>query len=187
MTVPAGSYPIGPANGRLLLRTYRTGLAARVGHDLVIEAAAWRGSVTVPETGPGQAEVRVVVDMAALRVRDGTGGVVALAERDIREIESNLRKVLRVDTCPAATFVSTQVRSAQLAGGVVQGVVQGLLTLAGASAPLELAVTLTGDATARATGSVVQTRWGIKPYTAMLGALKLRDAVDVEAEVRIGS
>ena len=31
--------------------------------------------------------------------------------------------------------------------------------------------------------SVLQTRWGIKPYTAMLGALKVADRVDVEFEV----
>ena len=38
----------------------------------------------------------------------------------------------------------------------------------------------------RATGTIVQTSFGIKPYTGFFGALKVRDAVDfeVEAEVR---
>ena len=35
------------------------------------------------------------------------------------------------------------------------------------------------------TGSavIVQSRWGIRPYTAFLGALKLRDEVEVEFDV----
>ena len=35
----------------------------------------------------------------------------------------------------------------------------------------------------RAEGTVVQTAYGIKPYTAFLGALKVRDAVGLEATV----
>ena len=31
--------------------------------------------------------------------------------------------------------------------------------------------------------SVLQTRWGIKPFTAMMGTLKVADRVDVEFEV----
>jgi hypothetical protein len=31
----------------------------------------------------------------------------------------------------------------------------------------------------------VQSRWGIKPYSAFFGALKLRDAVDIEVEATL--
>ena len=31
--------------------------------------------------------------------------------------------------------------------------------------------------------SVLQTRWGIKPFTAMMGTLRVADRVDVEFEV----
>jgi len=35
------------------------------------------------------------------------------------------------------------------------------------------------------TTTVVQSGFGIKPYSAMLGALRVRDAVEVRAEVRL--
>jgi hypothetical protein len=34
---PPGSYTFGPQNGRIVVRTYREGLAQAIGHDLVIE------------------------------------------------------------------------------------------------------------------------------------------------------
>jgi hypothetical protein len=39
--------------------------------------------------------------------------------------------------------------------------------------------------TYRGTGTVVQSAYGIKPYTAFFGALKVRDTVDVEVEATI--
>ena len=35
------------------------------------------------------------------------------------------------------------------------------------------------------TTTVVQSSFGVKPYSAMLGALRVRDAVEVRAEVRL--
>ena len=39
----------------------------------------------------------------------------------------------------------------------------------------------------RATGTVVQSAYGIKPYTGFFGALKVRDAVDFEVEAERGA
>lgn len=39
----------------------------------------------------------------------------------------------------------------------------------------------------RATATVAQTRWGIKPYSAFLGALKLADEVGIEVDATLGS
>jgi hypothetical protein len=41
------------------------------------------------------------------------------------------------------------------------------------------------DTLLKASCQVVQSRFGIKPYTGMLGALKIADAVEVRAEVRL--
>ncbi|MEU8262674.1 YceI family protein [Micromonospora sp. NPDC048999] len=38
----------------------------------------------------------------------------------------------------------------------------------------------------RATAVVAQSAYGIKPYSAFLGALKVRDDVEVEIEVDLG-
>ena len=40
-----------------------------------------------------------------------------------------------------------------------------------------------GGSVLRGWGTVTQSTWGIKPYTAFLGALRLADEVRVESEV----
>jgi hypothetical protein len=51
--------------------------------------------------------------------------------------------------------------------------------------PLQLEVSRLGAGRYRARGQVVQSEYGIKPYTALFGALKLADPVGVEAEVDV--
>ena len=34
---------VGPADGSLVVKTYREGVAAKVGHDLVIDVTEWAG------------------------------------------------------------------------------------------------------------------------------------------------
>jgi len=193
--LPSGYLDIGPSNGHLRLRTYREGLAARAGHDLVLEAAEWHGRVHLPSDAGGSAsvdagaggsapvdaptgagiEVEVEVDLRRLEVREGTGGVKPLTEKDKADIRKAMGKQLRVDDQPIATFRSSSVR--------VEGeraTVEGELSIAGQSHPLALDVRRETDGTITGTTQVVQSSWGVKPYSGFFGALKLRDAVDVE-------
>ena len=55
--------------------------------------------------------------------------------------------------------------------------ISGTLTLAGSTRPVRLQVSQTGPDHYHATTSVRQSDFGIKPYTAFLGALRVRDAV----------
>ena len=48
-------------------------------------------------------------------------------------------------------------------------------------------VSKTGDGRYRATATVIQSQFGIKPYSGMLGALKLRDDVEVEVTVDLST
>jgi polyisoprenoid-binding protein YceI len=180
MAVAAGEYEIGPPTGRLLVRTFRQGVAAKAGHDLLIEVAGWEGRVTVPADSAAQPAVSVRVDLGTLQVLEGTGGVKPLSEGDKKQIRETMHKVLQVDRDRYATFTST--------GAEVQGdsaVVEGDLALFGQTHPLRLDVRQRDDGTVAGTASVVQTQWGIKPYTGFFGALKLRDAVDIEFTVAL--
>lgn len=175
---PSGnSHLVGPEHGRLLLRTSRQGVAGAAGHDLTIEVDRWSGAVVVADAPP-DSSVEVTVQLATLRVLEGTGGVKPLSDRDKREIAQTARRLLDTDHHPEATFVSTGVRES--ASG---GVIEGTLTLRGRQRPIELTVTDLGKGRYRAVGEVAQSAYGIKPYTAFFGALKLADRVRVEAEV----
>lgn len=179
MALQAGRHHLGPEHGSILLRTFRDGLAAQAGHDLTIEAARWSGEFAVGDD-PAQLSLEVRIDMGALVVRDGSGGIKPLTDRDKREIAVTARKVLGADRHPEATFSATDLR--QSGSG---GVITGTLTLAGRTRPLRLNVSETGPDAYRATTSVVQSEFGIRPYSGFLGALKVRDAVDVQVDVSL--
>ncbi len=178
MAVLAGRHQLGPDRGRIILRTFRDGLAAQAGHDLTIEATRWSAVLGVNEDlSPADLDVRI--DMGALVVRDGTGGVKPLSDRDRREIAVTARKVLASDRHPEAVFAAAGFEP--VAGG--GGEVSGTLTIRGQTRPLRIHVTPTGADHYHAEAQVVQSDYGIKPYTAFLGALRVRDAVDIAVDL----
>ncbi len=138
----------------------------------------WTGELVVAENKtPVSLEARI--DMHALSVREGSGGLKPLTDRDRREIAGTARRLLSSDQHPEAVFTAT--RFTPDGDG---GVIEGDFTLRGMSRPLRLQVTAAGTGY-RITGVVAQSSYGIKPYTAFFGALKVRDAVDIEADVEL--
>ncbi len=175
--VAPGRYDLGPDVGRIVLRTFRDGLAAHAGHDLTIEATIWNGDLTMGEQGiPVALEVRIRTD--SLVVREGVRGIKPLTDRDRREIAVTARRLLASDRHPDAVYTADKFEPKN--GG---GLIEGTFTLAGNSRPLRIEVTDTGQDRYGATTSVVQSAYGIRPYTAFFGALKVRDAVDIEVEI----
>ena len=164
--------------GRIVLHTFRDGLAATAGHDLTIEAGRWSGELTVNDDGK-PAELLVQVDMGSLIVREGTGGIKPLTDRDRREIAVTARKTLAADRYPEATFAAAEFEPGADGGGAITGT----LTLAGVTRPLRWQVTKTGPDAYHAAATVVQSAHGIKPYTGFFGALRVRDAVNVDVDV----
>lgn len=177
VSISGSSHRVGPALGRLVLRTSREGIAARAGHDLTIEVSGWSGEVLVAGD-PAASAVDVTAQLGTLRVVAGSGGMKPLSDRERREIAQTARRLLDSDRQPEARFVSTVVRNG--AGG---GTIEGTLSLRGKENPLVLTVTELGDGRYRATGEIMQSAYGIKPFTALLGALKLADRVEIEAEL----
>jgi polyisoprenoid-binding protein YceI len=178
MAVKAGRHQLGTDRGRVVLHTFRDGLAAQAGHDLTIEVGRWSGELTLnDDLSPAALDLRV--DLNSLIVREGTGGLKPLSDRDRREIGVTARKTLGTDRHPEATFTAAQFEPDSDGGGLIKGT----LTLAGQARPLSLRVRQTGPDRYHATGQVVQSEHGIKPYSGFLGALRVRDAVDVDADV----
>ena len=178
MAVHPGRLQLGTDRGRIVLHTFRDGLAAQAGHDLTIEVRRWSGELTVNED-LSPADLEVQIDLGSLIVRDGTGGLKALTDRDRREIAVTARKTLGADRHPEASFSATEFKPDGDGGGTVTGT----LTLAGVARPLRVQVAKTGPDRYHAATLVVQSAYGIKPYTGFLGALRVRDAVDVDVDV----
>ena len=158
----------GPETGSLEVHTYREGVAAKVGHDLIIEVTRWEGS---DEGGT----LELTADPRSLRVREGHRGVKPLTDKDRDEIRKTIEaKVL--GTQPIA-FRSTLV---------ADDAVEGELTIAGATRPVAFRLEREGDRV-RATVRVVQSQWGIKPYRGLMGALKVRDDVEVVLDAPVAT
>jgi YceI-like domain len=175
MAIAPGRHTAGPDTGSLRIKTYREGVAAKVGHDLVIEVGSWDATV---ESGPGEMAVELRGDSTSLRVLSGERGVKPLSDRDRDEIRKNIDdKILR--RMPIE-FRSTAVRPSgdELA-------VDGELTLAGSTQPVSARLTLGADGRLTGTIPVVQSQWGIKPYRGMMGALKVRDEVEILIDVQL--
>jgi polyisoprenoid-binding protein YceI len=168
---------IGPERGRLLLRTGREGVAAQAGHDLTIEVTRWSGELVLADELT-ESTLTVTAETGSLQVVAGTGGLKPLSERDKREIVTTARKLLDVEHQPQATFAATKITT-QGKGGVVDGV----LTVRGTQHSFRLSVGHPSEKLFRASGTLAQSDYGIKPYTAFFGALRLADSVTVEAEL----
>lgn len=183
----AGTYSLGPANGQLVLKTGRTGLGRRAGHDLTIEITQWEATATVDPADPAASSVTVTVDVDSFAVREGAGGVKPLTDGDRAEIKRTLqREILHTDRHPSITFQSTQVT-----GTPESFAIEGELTILDQTRP----VTVRGSAhdggdggdRLRGGATVVQSQFGIKPYSAFFGALKLADEVEIGFELGVPS
>jgi polyisoprenoid-binding protein YceI len=166
-------YELGPDNGTLAVRTSRTGTVAKAGHDLLIHVTKWTGKL---ETGDAPS-VALDADATSLKVREGTGGMMALDDGDLANIEQTIDDdVLKRQDI---SFRSTRVE--ETADGLS---VTGDLTLRGTTRPVAFDLGV-ADGRVRGTAVVKQTEWGMKPYTALFGALKVADEVRVEIDAAL--
>jgi len=180
--IPAGTYNLGPGEATLLVHTIREGMAKKVGHDLSIEVTRWNATVNV-DADITRSTATATADTRSMEVREGHGGVKPLSDGDRRDIEKNINdKVLKTDKYPEITFRSTRVEGNE-SGPLT---VHGDLTIVGNTRPARLEVTF-DQASGRAKGTmtVVQSEFGIKPFSAMMGALKVRDAIELTIEAPI--
>ena len=179
MSIQAGTYRLGNDTGTLSVRTGRTGAAAKAGHNLVIAVTSWEATL---EVGADAADTHLALsaDGASLRVLEGTGGMQALGEDDKASIEQTIQDDVLKQR--GITFRSTTVQSAPDATRLS---VEGDLTLVGTTHPISFDLAVADDGTLSGGAVVKQTSWGIKPYSALFGALKVVDEVEIRIDARL--
>jgi hypothetical protein len=158
--------------------TFKEGLLSPIAHDL--EIAVERFSIEWDES-----KLEARFDPSSLRVlharKEGRADSSALSDKDKRKIEANIQgDVLEVKRHPAEiVFAAAPVPLAGGAGG--EGAVRGELQLHGRARTIEARVRRDGE---RWIGEATlhQPDFGITPYSAMMGALRVK--ADVEIRVR---
>ena len=159
--------------------TQRAGAAAKAGHDLVIHVTSWEGELAIAED-PAFTSMELSADATSLRVVKGTGGMQALREDDVDSIEQTISdEVLRGhDIRFRSTRVDTDPSGSRLHA-------EGELTIVGNTQPIAFDLNVDDAGALSATAVVAQTVWGMKPYSALFGALKVKDEVEVVLEGRL--
>lgn len=170
------------AASHLKVWSYKEGLLSRVAHDLCLEARELTADLSLDGD---RFQVEVVVPVRSLKVLGQVKGgeVNPLKAKDHTEIEGNMTgpKVLDAGRYPEVRYTGRGERRA----GTCQ--VAGELTLHGQTHPLAFPIQLREeDDGLRVEGEVRfdQTRFGIKPFSAMFGALKVKDGLRVSWSLR---
>ena len=172
-----------PPHAECFVFTEKEGLLSAVAHDLRLRVTAFH--VEVDAGGAVQARF----EAASLRVvcaqRGGVDDLGALSDKNRAEIEANLRKdVLAPERFPEIRFTAEGDASRAghdretLAGGG-EVLLAGKLTLHGTTRPLSVRVGVRGEQLV-VTAQLQQPDFGIKPYSAMFGTLKVKPTVRVQ-------
>jgi YceI-like domain len=154
------------ATAECLVLTFPEGLLAAVGHDLCLRVT--RFTVAIGE------DDGIVADFDATSLR-ATGDVSAA---DARKIEGNAAD----DVLEARRFGTIAFRSTRVVRDGARARIEGALTLHGTTRPL--AFDAVADAADwRAEVRLDQRDFGIKPFSALLGALRVRP--DLLVRIRV--
>ena len=171
-----GRFELGPDDGTLTVRTGKAGAAAKAGHNLRIEVTSWRGLIDLP-SDPDARSVTLSADPRSLVVREGTGGMQALGDDDKTNIKQTIDdEVLKGNEIQ---FRSSDVKVGEDGRTLA---VSGELELNGGRHPVEFELSAGDDRQVVATARIAQTDFGMKPYSALFGTLKVVDVVEVTVQ-----
>ncbi|HEV2775984.1 MAG TPA: YceI family protein [Solirubrobacteraceae bacterium] len=169
MSIPEGSHTIGPSNGSLKVKTGREGAASKAGHDLTLGVTSWEATVE----GGDSPSIKLTADPSSIDVIKGEGGAKPLGDKDKADIKKSMDS--KVLGSSQITFTSSEVTDSEA---------KGELSIAGKSNDVSVPLNVSGD---KISGSVTlsQSDYGIKPFKALMGALKVKDEVTVEFEGKL--
>lgn len=178
MPITKGTWTLGPDTATLTVRTGKAGAAAKAGHDLHIEVTAWEATLDVGDD-PAQTTMTLTAGSHSLRVRKGTGGMSSLDADDMAGIDQTIREEVLKGT--AIAFRSTAVTPG-LDGTLA---IAGQLELNGRTQPVAFTLGLSADGQLTGTAVVKQSDFGMKPYSALFGTLKVTDPVEIDIDARL--
>ncbi|MCX4243712.1 YceI family protein [Paraliomyxa miuraensis] len=166
--------------------TFKEGMLSAIAHDLRIRVARFTIDI---DAATGAIEARLSAD--SLRVdcamKDGREDHGALRDGHKREIEDNIASnVLHVRKHPEIVFRSTKVEGGGLQDAGDERRIDGALSLHGKDRPLRATARRHDDRWV-AEVELHQPDFGIKPYSALLGTLKIRANVRVRISVPAGA
>ena len=181
--VLAAPYAIEPSRSEIAVTVFKAGVASALAHDHVVRATRWQATLEVtPDPVALAADVRVdatalEVDEPDARARHGLDGPPSGGDR--AQIRATM---LGADQLDVAQHPEIRFTASVLERDGEGFRLAGELALHGRTkrVALPLAIERDGDAfTARGRVRVKQSDFGITPYSAFLGAVRVQDEVEI--------
>lgn len=159
------------STGTLHVLTGVDGVAARMGHRLTIAVNSWHA--TVAWDGDKPSSLTLTADVDSLSVESGEGGVTPLSPPERLVARSNALKTLSVKRFPTIRFTSTAIEATTPGYRIT-----GQLEICGRRREHVVDVAVNGNEVS-ASSQVRQSDFGVKPYSMMMGSLRVADVVTV--------
>jgi hypothetical protein len=168
------THTLGPDNATLTVHTGKGGAAAIAGHNLLIEVTSWSATLALGDE-PG---LTLTADSGSFKVREGSGGIQSLGDDDKSNIEQTI-----VDDVLKGGELEFKSDSVERTDGRLR--VRGELNLLGQRRPLTFELTVGDDDRITGEATLKQSDWGMKPYSALFGTLKVADELQVAVDGRL--
>jgi polyisoprenoid-binding protein YceI len=163
------------SDGELLVRTGVAGRAAQLGHRLTIAMRGWRATVQWSDDEPVAAELTVDVD--SLEVVRGDGGLTPLSGPEKILVRGNALRSLNARRFPRISFAAKTIEKTDDGYRLT-----GTLTIHGKARTqvVDVRTDDLGDSWRVCSETAIrQSDFGVKPYSQLLGSLKVADDVTV--------
>jgi len=170
------TYTIDSAKSKIEIHVAKDGFFKAFGHDHLVSATHFSGSVQLATAKMEESSVAFAADANALRVIDP-----GESEKDRSEVQATMlgELVLNVARYSKIEFSSTAVKVSSSANGKSELQVTGTLSLHGVQKPVALPVHVQiaddGSLVCDTEVSLLQSEFGITPYKAAGGAVKVKD------------
>ncbi|MDD5774200.1 MAG: YceI family protein [bacterium] len=181
-----GLHEFGPGNMTLSIYTYKSGILSTLGYDLFIKATDFKMSMEIKGENAKENKIGLEVNadslkVASLMMTESTDNNI-LTEGHKNEIDSNIKgsNVLNVKKYPKITFISKKIFEEADCFKVT-----GDLTIRDKTKEIEMVLKKDiekPDTKFSGSFDLYQTKFGIRPYSAMFGTLCVKDKIEIKWE-----
>ena len=185
---PARTFNIDPQTSSVTLRVFREGVLSVLAHDHVLVASGIAGRLTLDTQDPRRSALQLSVPVASLEIdnpehRKREQFKSTLSKKDIERIRTI---VMSPDYLDEPSYPRVTITAVEVAGTLPTLSVGLNVRIKQVDkvyrVPAQIAVE--GD-TLRATGELflLQSDFGMKPYSSMLGIIAVQDPVQIRFEI----
>lgn len=179
------NYCLTPSSGSIFVYTFKDGMLSAVSHDLLIKVTDFKINLNMPEGDLTSANFNLEIKSDSLKVicamNNGKRQPALLKDKDKSDIISFMKNdVLHASKYRLITFKSINIEQKEN-----DYVVKGELNLHGTRKNITFKVKSDDGKRFKGTVVLAQTHYGIKPYNALMGALKVKNIIKIGFDLSV--